>query len=510
MSYKNIDIFFISLLSTFILYAVQINLSFGLWDEGFLWYGVQRTMLAEIPIRDFMAYDPGRYYWCSSIMTLLGSSSLIALRVSIGIFQLIGVYLSLKVLKEYYKGNYPLSFLLFCSIIISLWMIPQHKVFDMVSSILILYSLYRYSDELTERRALYLGITIGFVAFFGRNHGVYGVISSIFVMIFYGFSKKIGIKAQFINFSIGIIVGYLPMIAMIFFIDGYFSSFIDSILFIFSQGKTNITLPVPWLWIINYMTATVKDILVSFLFTFMPLYSAFAFIFLINKTIKNNNSDSLLVCSVFLNLAYMHFAFSRADIAHLSQSIFPMLLWFLYILSRMEKLIPFCFLSATILLFSSEIMFSRHPIYNYFFGIYKKVIIDEQIFYVSKKTEYDINFIRKSTKNIPDIDNEILIVPYWPGAYALLRIKSPFWESYALFDRDEDFQYRELEKIKKVKPSIVIINNSSLDKDDSLKYKNTHKVIYSYIIDNYDLVDSVMNKKYYVYQIKKQNNVFLY
>ena len=78
-----------------IFFMWQGHLGFSLWDEGYLWYGAQRVLQGEIPIRDFQSYEPGRYYWAATFMYLFGDNGIMALRVSVAIFQAIGVFVGL-------------------------------------------------------------------------------------------------------------------------------------------------------------------------------------------------------------------------------------------------------------------------------------------------------------------------------------------------------------------------------------------------------------------------------
>ncbi len=60
-------------------------------------------LLGGVPIRDFCSYDPGRYYCSAALMALQGSNGIVALRVAVAIFQIIGLFVGLVLIARNLK-----------------------------------------------------------------------------------------------------------------------------------------------------------------------------------------------------------------------------------------------------------------------------------------------------------------------------------------------------------------------------------------------------------------------
>ena len=114
----------ISFLLVAILFAWQGNLGLNLWDEGFLWYGAQRVLLGEVPIRDFMSYDPGRYYWSAAWMSLWGDNGIMALRFASAVFQILGLAVGLSLVAQSAgaQSRQRIVFLILAALVLLLWM----------------------------------------------------------------------------------------------------------------------------------------------------------------------------------------------------------------------------------------------------------------------------------------------------------------------------------------------------------------------------------------------------
>jgi hypothetical protein len=132
-------------------------------------------------------------------------------------------------------------------------------------------------------------------------------------------------------------------------------------------------------------------------------------------------------------------------------------------------------------------------------GQCKAVEISGNQLMVLPEVESDVRLLRKLAEEYAPDGGSFVVTPFWPAAYPLLNAKSPMWEIYALFPRNEDFQQEEIQRIAAASPGFVLIYDLPLDGREELRFRNTHPLIYRYIIGHFDRVPDSPNPVYQIY-----------
>ena len=494
-----LQILILSIVVVFAQFVWEGHRGFNLADEGFLWYGVQRVMLGEVPIRDFMAYDPGRYYWSAALMSLWGDNGIIALRVTESIFQWIGLFVGLLLIARSEKKQ-SLIFLVLSAVTLTTWMFTGFKVFDISISILLVAAIAYLVQQPTYRRYFITGVCVGIAAIFGRNHGIYALAACTGVIVFLKIKRTAGpglVKGVAILFC-GITVGFSPILAMALLVPGFATSFLDTIRYLFETRSTNLPLPIPWPWIWLRMIdssmplfVVITGLLYRLFFIAIPYFGVRSSAWVIWQKFQYRPVSSTLVAASFLALPYAHYAFSRADIVHLALGIFPFLIGCLVILAAQRAKIKWP-VTVLLCLASLCVTFNCHPGWQ---CRNDTQCINTEIsgsrLKIDGFTANEISLIRRWVDQYSPDGQNFLFTPSWPGAYAILDRKSPIQDIYAITPRSPAFEQAEIDRIKAAKPSFAYVLDSPLDGREELRYRNTHPMTYQYILDNFDQISKL-------------------
>lgn len=490
----------------------QGHIGFNLWDEGYLWYGARQIAAGEIPIRDFMAYDPGRYYWAASYFWLVGDTGISALRISVAIFQVLGMYAGLWTISLALRGRSLMStamYLCISALSLMAWMYPRHKIFDISISMTIVAAIAYLLIKPSNIRYFLLGLTVGLAAVFGRNHGVYGAAASVtaFVWMLVSATKPNNQRTGALLWFVGVLTGFLPVILMCLLIPGYFHAFVDTIVFMLDQGNTNLPLPVPWPWTVGFGSAGVaietRWFLIGLCFMALIGFGLGSIIWVFRERLHRKSVRPEWVAVACAGLPYSHYAFARADLGHLAQAIYPLLLGVLIAITAFKKSWISASFSALTAIISGFILAGWQP------GIlartqqgWQPVNISGTSLLIDPSTSEAVKLLRDLTQRYSPNGRSILVLPFWPGAYPLMNRDAPLWEIYALSPRSLEFQRDEIEKIKKADPGFVLIFDMAMDGREELRYSNSHRLIDEYIRSNFELTQDSPNAAYHIYKAK--------
>lgn len=476
-----------------LLFFFQGNIGIDLADEGFLWYGTWRTRLGEIPLRDFQAYDPGRYVWGAFWLRLWGHDGLMALRVSNALFQILGLTCGLLTVRRLTRSPWLLTG---AGVILLPWMYPRHKLFESSIALVAVYVAVLLTEKPTLRRHCLAGLFVGLAGFMGRQHGFYTAVS-FFLLIGFIWLKlsRDQFWTRYGAWVIGIFMGYLPMFCMLATIPKFWSAFVDSLLFLVRFGNTNLPLPVPTLWTIPFgqlgLWQTFQAVSIAVGFALLPIFNVASLVYLLWQKSAKLQRQSVLISATFLSLTYFHYAFSRADIPHLAQGIDPMLVGLMAVIA---SLVQSQFWAWGISLLASLVFITVFGIGQAMPLVAKVNSIEPYVqlqvagdrLWVHPVTAEFVQTIEALHEQWVRSDELMLLAPHIPMLYPILRQRSPTWDLYWLFPEHPERQHAIISELEQTNTNWVLVGDIVLDGREELRFQNTHSLIWQTLTDEFE------------------------
>ncbi|MBC7939783.1 MAG: hypothetical protein H7Z19_08485 [Chitinophagaceae bacterium] len=470
-----------------VVFLLQKDIGLSLHDEGFVWYGAQRVLADEVPLRDFQAYDIARYYWYAAWMWASDSLGIIPLRAGSAALAGCSVAIAVTLVRSARRQSVVVTSLAVATF--ALWMVPYYKVADSFAAALLVGGLARLVDTFALRRWLTYGICVGIAASIGINHALYGAVAGALAVAWALWQRPGAVTLRRAAGALaGFLVGYSPVIAFHVAVPGFAAAFADSVLILFELGTTNLDRP---LW--DLATAWLADgpVRPAAAFRQLVLGATFliatpAFIALcIWRLLRNtgpgpSHASPVFVAAVLTSIPYAHYAYSRPDIAHFSVGVLPLLVAAWSFPSRravgnggVRQMLLLAVFVITGVLAGSE-----HALFQALKGApLLPVKVAGETLRVSPSAADELRFFQQVTQTHAAGGRSIYVVPYSPGAYAVTGLRSPVWEIYAIFPATEERQRREIARLWKADVAVAVVSQEQMDGRADLGFNQTHPII---------------------------------
>lgn len=301
--------------ATFLLFALW-SARFGLpiFDEAFLLYGIDRVLAGEMPIADFEAYEPLRYYLFAPASALAGVTGVWVAGH--------GVVLTAALVVARTCRRLPVpSSLLTAALLpsILLFSIPRHKAVDYAISLLLVAAIVELLRVPDRRSAFGAGLAAGVAVLVGRNHGLYAGVAAAGALVVLHQNNDVRATSERASWlAAGCLAGCSPLLIALALSGSLRDRFIETFVRLQERG-TNIPLPIPWPW----ASAGDATDLVSWTFVLLPLIIVSSLLLGVRARRSNSEWVHVALGASLVGLPYLHHAFARADVGHLAQAIGP-------------------------------------------------------------------------------------------------------------------------------------------------------------------------------------------
>ncbi len=466
------------------------DLGLYLGDEGYLWYGVKRTVAGEVPLRDFQAYDPGRYFWCAAFAPFLGDG-ILGLRAATTAFQALGLGVALLVASRFVRSFAGLAF---SGVLLWLWMFPNHKLFEPALASMATWFAVRLIERPSAARHLAAGVYAGMAGFFGRNHALYAAVALGLLLLFLawkererGWFRRVGLWA------LGGVVGFAPMWAMFLFVPGFAAAFAQSTR-IFLKHGTNVPVPYPWPWRTDWESlggwdfAATAAITAAFLLPCIVLPIGVIRAIRLPRAALRENAAT--VAAAFVGALYIHHVAVRSHPHHLAECLPPLLLLALGLSAGKG----FCgTVWGGLALVTVMSVLEVHPTLSRFRpGHEEPKVVEYEVAGDALRVNADHALYLWTLETFVAShiapSEPLFIAPNRPTLYSVLGKVSPTWWIYFFWPATDEEQRELIERLNARGVDWALIFDRPIDEREELRFRNTHPIVWAFLMTRFEPV----------------------
>lgn len=444
-------------------------------DEGYLWYGALRTREGALPVRDFRAYEPGRYWWTAAWMRVLGCG-VGSVRVAALLFYVGGMAAALTGLRL--AGMDWVALGLTGALLLA-WANPIYKLFEPA---LLLYGFCSALLLLLEPgplRAAAAGIAVGAAAVFGLNYGLYLAAGMSCIALAVMLKGPVPEPVPLLLSGLGgAALGSAPLWIVMLFSPAFRSTLFERrVRTLIRRGTTNLPLPVPHLWrpipdawrnggVLGWGVGAA-------LFLVMPVLGFAALAGLAMLPWADIAVHSPWLAAGALLAFAQHHAYSRADLLHLCQ-VMPLLAVGGVALAGSGGGTTLLVVALSLLLAAAV-----HPLR----GLKRKL---RGAFGRGTKTlagprQLLVGEVRRLHAAHLEPGETVLALPRQVYLYPMLGLRSPVYDTYCVYPASEEDQSRMLEEIGQSGVRLAVIEEHALDGREDLRFSRTHPRIWAHL-----------------------------
>jgi hypothetical protein len=488
------------------------HVNLNLRDEGYLWYGVVQVLAGDVPLRDFQAYDPGRYYWCAALAPLFGDG-IVGVRAGVMLFAAVGMFLGLLTARRFLPGD---VWLVPVGVLLLLWFFPRHKLFEHAITLIAVWSATRLLEAPTVRRHLASGVVVGLAAFLGRNHGLYLALAFLVLLACLRFRRAepdrmvtTGGRSVLLAWGGGVVLGYAPLLLMLVVVPGFASGFVDAIVSIQSRGA-NIPSPYRWPWVGEHAGPALSDLVGAFALDLAYLLPVVALplglVAVLRTPASRLAARAPLVAAAVIGTVYVHHYAVRSDLPHLAQAIAPVLLVLLALASERGKrvlggVLAFLVLLATWVAFEGS---TELKVYEPGGPVVRHVDVDVRGETLKLKKFHgglDVQQVQEVFARLVPEDAPIFVGPTMPTYYPVLGRRSPSWWIYFLWPAEEGQEEALIEDLRAAGVDWALIVMKPFGKDPAYNFDRTYPEVWRHLAREWQLVqDEGLPQRYLLFR----------